>query len=153
MEEEEIFLALKAQQWKLLGPRPVSAPLVETTTVLASSIRNIYERWRNAPDDLLTLAALLVSIGARLDIVQCSAIESHALAIDAKSQLFLERLLEEARECILQFEDILVRVQRYGNFRQRAMWAVQEKQRMDKTMGTLRFVEEQLSSWLQTVML
>lgn len=99
-----------------LGAAASISALVETTTVLASSIRNIYERWRNAPDDLLTLAALLVSIGARLDIVQCSAIESHALAIDAKSQLFLERLLEEARECILQFEDILVRVQRYGNF-------------------------------------
>lgn len=127
--------------------------LIKTTKFLARSIQSLYLRWRHAPSDLHTLAALLLSIEARLDVIASTSATGHPLIINDESRRNLENLLKEAGECVGQFEDILARVQRYGSLRQRAMWAMQESQRMDKTTARLRTLEDRLSAWLQVLSL
>lgn len=127
--------------------------LIATIASVAESLQNIYDRWRNAPHHVRALAALLLSIKARLDLLQYISTNGHSLIVDATSGQKLDDLLEQARKCIEQSREILKRVQRHGDYQMRTMWAVRESRRIDRTMERLRDVEYGLSRWIETLLL
>lgn len=127
--------------------------LIVTIATVAESLQNIYDRWRNAPHHVRALAALLLSIKARLDLLQHISTNGHSLIIDPTSGHKLDGLLEQARKCIEQSRAILERVQRHGDYQMRAMWTVRESRRVDRTMERLRDVEYGLSRWTETLLL
>jgi hypothetical protein len=138
------------------GMEPIGAAasiltFIQATAVLTRTIQTIYRRWRHSPEELQGLSALLLSLGAELDIIQCTATAGHPLRVDAASQNILTELLRDARVCVEEFEAVLTRVQEYGNIRQRVMWATHESRKMDMVIVRLRAVEDRLSRWLQVL--
>jgi hypothetical protein len=137
-----------------LGATASVVTLIQVTAVLTKSIQSIYSRWRHAPEELQALAALLLSLGAELDIIfHCAATASHPFLVDVRSQTVLVDLLREARACVEQLEAVLANVQEYGDFRQRTMWATHDSRRMDKVIVRFRNVQDRLSHWLQAMSL
>ncbi|KAM0715707.1 hypothetical protein Q7P37_009207 [Cladosporium fusiforme] len=138
---------------EVIGAISAIVALAETTGKLAKGLKKLAVRWKNAPEEIQSLAETTDRLAIKLVFVRDTVASSQDALMDDIIRQGLLQLVREAEMATEELERLEEKLEQCGSFLQRTKWAVKDARTVKGTLSKVSNVEEGLSKWIDYISL
>jgi hypothetical protein len=120
--------------------------LVEATSTLVRVSRDLFLRWRDAPEEIQALARRLSFLDAELQSIQSAITNSHPLLSNAIIRQSIEELVTDLLERLQKLQTLHSRLDQHGKLRQKTKWTVKDAAAVTKMLCKIQEVEQRIAN-------
>lgn len=123
--------------------------LIKAATILAGSTRELARKFRNAPQELHTVAAQLLLVQSELEHVKQTTYHANRSILTSDLCKEIDDTIRQARDAVADVDAIVSRAQENRSLTAKIRWVSKERKVVEDLLASLRLARDRLMFLLQ----